>query len=71
MAVSHAVLILGWQENLLKSEMPPRWMWALDEDLTRHFERIAADRESGRESDPEDEPMMHNEYARNRGRHAR
>lgn len=73
MALSHAVMILGWQEHLLEAEMPPRWAWCLDEELNRHFERVKSDRDSGRDRDYDDAdgPMMQNEYARNRGRHAR
>lgn len=71
MALAHAVMILGWQENLLEGEMPPRWTWALDEELNRHFERVKADRDSGRDADSDDGPMMTNEYAQDRGRHAR
>lgn len=71
-AISHAAMILNWFENLLENEQPPRWMWALDEDLAQHFERVKADRDSGMDSDPGgDGPMMQNEYARDRGRNAR
>lgn len=66
-------MILNWFENLLEAEQPPRWMWALDEDLAEHFERIKSDRDAGRDPDDDsgDGPMMQNEYAKDRGRNAR
>lgn len=64
-------MILGWFENLLEKEQPPRWMWTLDEELSDHFDRIKSDRDAGRDFEPEDGPMMQNEYARDRGRNAR
>ncbi len=52
--------------------MPPRWMWALDEELSQHFERIQAKRKHGNDDDDDDDepagPMMRNEYAEHRGR---
>lgn len=39
-ALSHAYLILSWQENLPEDEIPPRWMWHLDWELERHFEEV-------------------------------
>jgi hypothetical protein len=79
--VSRAVLILSWQENLTKDETPPRWMWALDEDLNEHFQRVKEerDRKYGTGSDDDDDdrherpsgPMLKNELAQNRGRNLR
>lgn len=70
-AISHAVMVIGWQENLLEAEIPPRWTWTLDDELGRHFDWIRSQRESGSDIEPMDGPTMQNEYARNRGRNAR
>jgi hypothetical protein len=78
-AISHAGLIANWQENLLEKEMPPVWMWALDEELDLHFKRMKAKRAAkygADDDDDDDEPLgrtaaLENELARNRGRHAR
>lgn len=47
-------------------------MWALDDELERHFERVKERREAGvRDSDDDDDVSgltVHNEYARGRGR---
>lgn len=64
-------MILNWHEHLIEAEIPPPWMWTLDEELSGHFERIKADRDSGVDHDSSDGPMMQNEYARDRGRNAR
>jgi hypothetical protein len=72
--VARAALILHWQENLTEKEMPPKWMWGLDEDLNRHFERLNEERGGSSRDDEDDEPsgpMVKNEYARSRGRGAR
>lgn len=70
-AFSHAGMILGWQEHLSSDEMPPRWMWELEEDLQRHFEELADARRSGRDFTPESAgSMMKNAYAEGRGRAA-
>lgn len=68
-------MIIYWQENLPEKELPPRWMWALDEDLSEHFDRIKAQRDNPNANDDSDDqpgaPMLINEYAKGRGRHAR
>jgi hypothetical protein len=45
-------------------------MWTLDEELERHFERVKEKRLAGiTDSDDDDEGLVvHNEYARGRGR---
>jgi hypothetical protein len=52
--------------------MPPVWMWTLDEELERHFERVKDRRKAGitDSDDDDDDPglIVHNEYARGRGR---
>jgi len=66
-----------WQENLPSKEIPPRWMWALDDELNRHFEWVRKQRDDPDDHDRDlDEPasvgpMLQNEYAKNRGRNAR
>jgi hypothetical protein len=65
-------LIVFWQENVLEKDMPPRWMWSLDEELSRHFERVR-DRDGSDVNDDDDRPagpMLQNEYAKGRGRNA-
>jgi hypothetical protein len=72
MALSHASMILSWQEHLPEAEMPPRWMWTLDGELSRHFDWVKAQRGSGNgDSGSEADSMMRNEYARERGKNAR
>jgi len=66
-AVSHALTIISWQENLTQKQMPPEWMWTLDDELEEWFDEI---NESFGASSVEDEepPMMKNTLARGRGR---
>lgn len=68
MAVSHALTILHWQENLLEEDMPPEWMWPLADELNEWFEEVLDRRASGgRREEYEDAPdMMVNELARGR-----
>jgi hypothetical protein len=56
------MVILHWQENLVRDEMPPEWMWCIDHELEIWFERIEAERDEryGRE-ERERVPMMQNE----------
>lgn len=62
--------ILGWYEHLTEEDRPPMWMWHLDDELERHFEKVKEKRKSGAAVDDEPEvgPMIRNEYARRRGR---
>lgn len=63
------MLILSWQDNVPRKDMPPEWMWCLPDELVDHFEEVRAAREEGRERDDDDAPgMLRNEYARGRGR---
>lgn len=51
--------------------MPPEWMWHLGHELERHFEQVKDRRKAGnRDTDDEEVsgPVIHNEYARGRGR---
>lgn len=54
MAVSHALSILRWQENLFDAEMPPEWMWPLDDLLSEWFEDVARRRKDGSGADDDD-----------------
>lgn len=76
--VNWAMLIVLWQENLPEDEMPPRWMWALDDELNDYFEKLkeARKRKFGIGDDDQDDvetsgPMLKNELAENRGRNLR
>ena len=72
-AVNHAHVVLSWQENLTEDEIPPEWMWSLDDELETWFDDVKEARKEkwgggrGRERDRE-VPMMQNELARNRRR---
>lgn len=51
--------------------MPPEWMWHLNEELERHFDKVKERHRSGRDTDDGDEGfMIRNEYAKGRGREA-
>jgi hypothetical protein len=65
-------MILSWQEHLSADEMPPRWMWELDEELARHFEKVKDARDSGQTMEPAESGagMMKNALAEGRGRNA-
>lgn len=71
-ALEHAHRVLDWQEHLTSEEMPPEWMWPLDEAIVEWMERITEERKerAGGGSSSRDEretvPMMQNEYARGR-----
>jgi hypothetical protein len=76
-AVNHAQVILNWQENLSKDEIPPEWMWALDDDLEKWFDEVEETRQQkyGRGDRSDDThandtvvPLMQNELTRNRRR---
>jgi hypothetical protein len=74
LAIQHASLVVTWQENMLEDDMPPRWMWTLDEELNEHFQKLRSKRKHGDDEDDEPEsvgPMLVNEYAKTRGRNAR
>lgn len=67
--VSWAMTIISWQDNMLKEDVPPRWMWALDDELVKHFERIRDRRDDDdRDDDKPSGPMLVNEHAKTRGR---
>lgn len=62
---------MQWHDNLEKKELPPEWMWHLDEELIEHFQRINEEREerygtpsSRDDSDSGTGQMVQNEYAR-------
>lgn len=49
-AINRALVILSWQENLPKEEVPPRRIWLDGEKLKEHFAQVEKNRE--RENDP-------------------
>jgi hypothetical protein len=56
---------------LTAEEMPPVWMWILNDDLEAHFEWVRDKRNPDRDDDDDRSgPMLQNEYARGRGRNA-
>jgi hypothetical protein len=63
MALEQAYRITNWQENLGKDEMPPKWMWHLEWELTAWFEEIERLREEkyGGSGKDEEAPMMRNQ----------
>ena len=63
--------ILEWQENLSEDEMPPDWMWPIEESLTSWFEKVKEDREkkyssNSTSSGDQQTVMMENEFAKGR-----
>lgn len=68
-AVGHAEFILARSADLMEGEHPPHWMWAHDEELQAHFERVKRDRDKkfgGGSKNDDDEPpegWVQNEFA--------
>ncbi len=66
MAFQHAIIVISWQDNLPKKELPPRWMWPFPQELNTWFEEVEMirdkDRASGEEGDVEGADMMNNEF---------
>jgi len=62
MAVSHALTIITWQENLIADEMPPEWMWPLNDELDQWFADVkrSRDDDSGRDRLEDAPDMMQN-----------
>lgn len=71
MAITHAQLILSWQENLLTEDMPPEWMWPISEALNDHFDAVKKRHEekygTGDKDDDEGD-MQQNELTRGKKR---
>lgn len=67
LAVTHANFILDASENFTdESERPADWMWAHDEVMSDHFERVRKAREEKygtKKNDDETSDMMSNELA--------
>lgn len=62
-------MILDWKENLTEEEMPPSWMWHLDEELAPWMEDVHRARQEkfgSNDSSRETADMMSNELARDR-----
>lgn len=71
MAITHAERILDWHENLSADEVPPSWMWALEDELETWFEEVSRKRKerfggSARDDEEIDGPSMQNEFAQDR-----
>ena len=64
-AITHALTIVTWQENLQSEDMPPPWMWPFDEELVDWFEAVEAkhEAEAGGGGAHEVADMTQNEYA--------
>jgi hypothetical protein len=60
-------MILTWYENLPPSDMPPRWMWTLTEELNDHFARLKNERGHDTDNEPISGPVLRNELAHGRG----
>lgn len=44
--INHALVIVGWQENLTEEEMPEYWKWHLDWEIEAHFLKVKRMREA-------------------------
>lgn len=67
MAIEHANTIVGWQRNLSKEEMPPRWMWPFPDELSDWFDEVELAREQrygNRGGDGSEEKMDGNMLAK-------
>ena len=63
--MAHSLTILSWQENLSADELPPEWMWALDEELEEWFEDVMqARKDRFGDDDRDDTPMVRNDLAK-------
>jgi hypothetical protein len=70
-AIEHANRVLDWHENLMEDELPPEWMWPLDNEIASWFEGVKRQRDekfgtSSSNGDREVDMMMDNELARGR-----
>lgn len=54
-AIDQANSILIWHENLIKEEIPPRWMWHLDWELEVWWMEIERARKNSKEVDTREE----------------
>lgn len=46
LAIQHASTVINWQENMVRKEMPPSWMWPFPDELEIWFEDIETAREN-------------------------
>lgn len=67
--------MLTWQENLGPDEMPPVWMWPIDDELKAWFEEVERARKekygggsdsSSSDDSPDGGSMTQNEFAKGR-----
>ena len=71
LSIAHAQRVCNWQENLVRDEMPPHWMWHLDHEIISWFEKVEEMRnekysgvDSGATS-ADSQEMQPNEFAAN------
>lgn len=72
-AIVHAYRVIDWYADLTEKEMPPEWMWAHEDALETHLNRVIEDRKSkyglSSSGDSDETPgMVQNELAKGRGR---
>lgn len=68
-AIEQAHRILDWQENLTEDEMPPEWMWHVDDEVGPFLEevfRVRREKMGGDSGGREVADMMSNELAEGR-----
>lgn len=58
--ISHADFILSLLENYSSEEMPPEWMWAFPEPMSRHLKEMSEKRKA-KYSGSEESNMSRNE----------
>lgn len=47
LAVNHALRVIAWQENAQEeADVPPRWMWTLENELEAYFLRRKREKEA-------------------------
>lgn len=73
-AIEHATRVIYWQDNLTSEEMPPEWMWPLDEEVADHMEAVHEERKRKFGKDDDDDghglSLNRNELSKGRGRDA-
>lgn len=55
-AINHSLMICSWRENATEdADIPPRWMWHLDWELTEFFKELKAKKDAKYSSSSNDE----------------
>lgn len=68
-AIQFSTRVLAWQEDLLEEEMPPKWMWLYEDELTPWFEEVMRNRKAKFSTDTPSSgegEMVENEFAKGR-----